>query len=127
MQGDRWAPEACTFRQPTTKGTTQAKVLNSFRAVGPSISAASATTRFLRCDQTPMKTANATRISIILIEDRSRPRGHGKGLPERVLNAFMRHSSATTTRKYYQHQERMLDGVLGEMFVPDVTKNKVVQ
>ncbi len=41
-------------------------------------------------------------------------------LPVRVLNAFMRHRSMSTTEKYYIHKERLLDGHVGEMFVPSV-------
>ncbi len=43
-------------------------------------------------------------------------------MPKRVLNAFMRHSSSTTTEKYYINKERLLDGHVEQMFVSGVLK-----
>jgi integrase len=43
-------------------------------------------------------------------------------LPEKVLNAFMRHSSVETTRRYYQNKQRILDGHVESMYVPNVAK-----
>jgi len=43
-------------------------------------------------------------------------------LPEAALNAFMRHASGETTRKYYQNQERIAGGVVDQMFVPESAK-----
>ena len=41
-------------------------------------------------------------------------------LPEAALNAFMRHSSGETTRKYYLQRERLAKGHVDQMYVPDV-------
>ena len=45
-------------------------------------------------------------------------------MSKRVLNAFMRHRSSTTTDKYYINKERLLEGQVDEMFVPSVLKEE---
>ncbi|MCH8922387.1 MAG: site-specific integrase [Planctomycetes bacterium] len=46
-------------------------------------------------------------------------------LPEAALNAFMRHSSGETTRKYYQNGRRIAEAVVDSMYVPKVAVRSV--
>jgi len=41
-------------------------------------------------------------------------------LPEAVLQQFMRHVSAATTRTYYQNRTHLLHGIEDKMYVPEV-------
>lgn len=44
-------------------------------------------------------------------------------LPEAVLNAFMRHATIETTRKYYRNKKGILEGWTDSMYVPEVNKD----
>jgi len=43
-------------------------------------------------------------------------------MKEAELNKFMRHAGVTTTRRYYQNRNEIMQGAARKVYIPDVAK-----